>query len=76
MLCVFMWQVALLEAHAHCAVLAAGSTDDATRRVVAKAQAPHASLLMGSWLGWVGRCRVCSLLIQCHHEQLMLRCAA
>ncbi len=46
-----MPQVALLEAHAHCAVLAASSGDDATGRVVAKAQAPYASLLMDSWLG-------------------------
>ncbi len=44
-------KVALLEAHAHCAVLAAGSGDAATRRVVAKAQAPHASRLMDGWLG-------------------------
>lgn len=44
-------QVALLEAHAHCAVLAASSADDATGRVVSKAQAPYAALLMDSWLG-------------------------
>lgn len=46
-------RVALLEAHAHCAVLAAGAADpeSATARVVRQAQSPHRALLLGGWLG-------------------------
>eukprot|EP00887_Chlorella_sp_A99_P005661 scaffold1.g5661.t1 len=52
-------RVALLEAHAHCTLLAAeaggprqqGGADEATRRVVLRAQAPHLPLLMEAWLG-------------------------
>ncbi|KAL4431040.1 hypothetical protein ABPG75_006296 [Micractinium tetrahymenae] len=45
-------RVALLEAHAHCAVLAASAADDsATARVVRQAQSPHLQLLLDGWLG-------------------------
>lgn len=46
-------RVALLEAHAHCAVLAAAAADpdSATARVVRQAQSPHRALLLDGWLG-------------------------
>jgi hypothetical protein len=47
-------RVALLEAHAHCTVLAAAAAaaDGATSaRVVRQAQSPHLRLLLDSWLG-------------------------
>lgn len=46
-------RVALLEAHAHCAVLAgaAGDPEGATARIVRQAQAPHRRLLLDGWLG-------------------------
>lgn len=46
-------RVALLEAHAHCAALAAaaGDPDGPTARVVRQAQAPHRQLLLDGWMG-------------------------
>lgn len=46
-------RVALLEAHAHCATLAAaaGDPDGPTARVVRQAQAPHSQLLLDGWMG-------------------------
>ncbi|PRW58658.1 HEAT repeat-containing 5B isoform X2 [Chlorella sorokiniana] len=46
-------RVALLEAHAHCAALAAaaGDPDGPTARVVRQAQAPHRQLLLEGWMG-------------------------
>jgi hypothetical protein len=45
-------RVALLEAHAHCAALAAaGGADDATRAVVVRAQGPFLTLLVECWIG-------------------------
>lgn len=46
-------RVALLEAHAHCAAIAAAAADpdSATARVVRQAQSPHRRLLLDSWLG-------------------------
>ena len=42
-------RLALLEAHAHCAVFAAGAGNAAARELVRKAQAPHARRLAALW---------------------------
>jgi hypothetical protein len=45
-------RVALLEAHAHCASLAArAGSDSAAARIVRSAQGPHLALLLDGWLG-------------------------
>lgn len=45
-------RVALLGAHAHCAVLASSAAEgSATARVVRQAQSPHLQLLLDGWLG-------------------------